>query len=87
VDRKVKGMIMNQLISDLARAEIDERIRIVERERSARLAVSRRPRRPGRISSAAQALRVSFSHWRARTQLGALSVPMCSEGCTDPFVR
>jgi hypothetical protein len=28
-------------------------------------------------------VRVALSDWRARTQLGAVSVPMCADDCVD----
>lgn len=77
----------HQIISDLARAEIDERIRLVERERLARLARQPRSRRTGRMAAAAHSLRASLATWRARNQLGALSVPMSSDTCADSTVR
>lgn len=78
----------HQLISDLARAEIDERIRSGERERLARLAGAYRSRsRASRVTAATDWLRSSLSTWRLRNQLGALSVPLSSEGCVDPAAQ
>lgn len=76
----------HQLISDLARADMDERIKGVERERLARTATTRR-RHTSRIALAARSLRAGLSSWRARNQLGAMTVPMCGDGCADSLAR
>jgi hypothetical protein len=76
----------HQLISDLARADMDERIKGVQRERLARTATPRR-RHSSRILLAARGIRAGLSNWRARNQLGAMTVPMCGDGCADSPAR
>jgi hypothetical protein len=75
---------MNQLlISELARSQVDERLEAAQRERLARR--SRGPaRRPAdRLGRLGHRIRMSLSSWRARTQLGELSAPMCGDDCVD----
>ena len=70
------------LITDLARADLAERMRTAEHERLAHRA-SGAHRRPGRIQRAVSNLRLSFGDWRARTQMGTLSVPMHTDSCQE----
>jgi hypothetical protein len=70
------------LIADLARADIADRMRAAEHERLAhRAGAAHRP--AGRIRRAATGLRVTFSDWRARTQMGTVSVPMRTDTCPE----
>jgi hypothetical protein len=70
------------LITDLARADLAERLRAAEHERLAhRAGLEHRP--AGRVRRALTGLRVSFTDWRARTQMGTVSVPMYTESCPE----
>jgi hypothetical protein len=71
------------LISDLARAELSERLQAVQRERLARSADKAAGRPVGRIQRAVKRIRSSMSSWRIRTQLGAMPVPLCTDGCVE----
>ena len=72
------------LISDLAKAELTERLQAVHRERLARSAGKATRRPVGRIQRAVQGVRSSMSSWRIRTQLGAMPAPLCTDGCVEP---
>lgn len=70
------------LITDLARADIAERMRAAEQERLAhRAGVAHRP--VGPVRRVVSGLRVTFSDWRARTQMGTVSVPMRTDNCPE----
>jgi hypothetical protein len=75
------------LISDLARAEVSERIAAAGRDRLAHRATKRARRPEGRLRRTVHGIRASLSTWRARTQLGALVVPMSVEDCADASAR
>jgi hypothetical protein len=80
----VEDEMMNHLlIEQLARADMAERLQAIERERLARSAGRSARRRDGRIVRAAHRVAASLSSWRMRTQLGAMPVPLCSDGPAD----
>ena len=75
---------MNHLLIDqIARADMAERLRAVERERLARGIGRSARRQDGRVMRAALRVRASLSGWRMRTQLGAMPAPLCSDCPAD----
>jgi hypothetical protein len=75
------------LIIELAQEDVAERVRTAQRERLARHAGQPARRGSSRVARASHAVRVALSDWRARTQLGALPMPMYVDETSDAPAR
>jgi hypothetical protein len=75
------------LITDIARQDLEERLAVAQRDRLARSASVRARRTAGPVSRAIVRIRRGVADWRVRTQLGALSAPLCMDDRAESQAR